>query len=97
VGTPRSRCAGSAAAARLEEQLARVRETGYATAVEEYEVGLNAVAAPVFDRSGQVIAAVSVSGPSYRLDEQRIRHVVGPLLASTAEISRRMGHRPQAR
>src|SRR6478735_2897528 len=85
------------AAARLEEQLARVRETGYATAVEEYEVGLNAVAAPVFDRSGQVIAAVSVSGPSYRLDEQRIRHVVGPLLASTAEISRRMGHRPQAR
>jgi DNA-binding IclR family transcriptional regulator len=43
-----------------------------------------------------VIAAVSVSGPSYRLDEQRIRHVVGPLLASTAEISRRMGHRPQA-
>ena len=68
--TPRT----ETAAARLEEQLARVRETGYATAVEEYEVGLNAVAAPVFDRSGQVIAAVSVSGPSYRLDEQRIRH-----------------------
>jgi DNA-binding IclR family transcriptional regulator len=78
---------------RLEEQLARVREVGYAMVIEEYEVGLNAVAAPVFDRYGQVIAAVSVSGPSYRLDEQRIRHVVGPLLASTAEISRRMGHR----
>jgi DNA-binding IclR family transcriptional regulator len=96
VGTPRLTPRTETAAARLEEQLARVRETGYATAVEEYEVGLNAVAAPVFDRSGQVIAAVSVSGPSYRLDEQRIRHVVGPLLASTAEISRRMGHRPQA-
>lgn len=79
---------------RLEEQLARVREGGYSTAVEEYEMGLNAVAAPVFDRSGQVIAAVSVSGPSYRLDEPRIRHTVPPLLAGTAEISRRMGHRP---
>jgi DNA-binding IclR family transcriptional regulator len=78
---------------RLEEQLGRVREVGYAISVEEYEVGLNAVAAPVFDRYGQVIAAVSVSGPSYRLDEQRMRHVVGPLLASTAEISRRMGYR----
>jgi DNA-binding IclR family transcriptional regulator len=93
AGTPRVTPHTETAAGRLEEQLARVRETGYATAVEEYEVGLNAVAAPVFDRSGQVIAAVSVSGPSYRLDEQRIRHVVGPLLASTAEISRRMGHR----
>ena len=81
---------------RLEEQLVRVREAGYATAIEEYEVGLNAVAAPVFDRSGQVVAAVSVSGPSYRLDEQRIRHLVAPLLASTAEISRRMGHRRPA-
>ncbi len=81
---------------RLDEQLARVREAGYAMAVEEYEMGLNAVAAPVFDRSGQVIAAVSVSGPSYRLDEPRIRQLVAPLLAGTAEISRRMGHRPQA-
>ena len=90
--TPRTETAPQ----RLDEQLARVREVGYATAVEEYETGLNAVAAPVFDRSGQVIAAVSVSGPSYRLDEPRIRQLVAPLLAGTAEISRRMGHRPQA-
>ena len=96
-GTPRLTPRTETAAGRLEEQLARVREAGYATALEEYELGLNAVAAPVFDRSGQVVAAVSVSGPSYRLDEQRIRHVVGPLLASTVEISRRMGHRTQAR
>jgi DNA-binding IclR family transcriptional regulator len=79
---------------RLDEQLARVREAGYAIAIEEYETGLNAVAAPVFDQSGHVIAAVSMSGPSYRLDELRIRHAVAPLLAGTAEISRRMGHRP---
>ena len=47
------------------------------------------------DRLGQVIAAVSVSGPSYRLDEPRIRQLVAPLLAGTAEISRRMGYLPR--
>jgi DNA-binding IclR family transcriptional regulator len=96
AGTPALTPRTVSATGRLEEQLVRVRDAGYATAIEEYEVGLNAVAAPVFDRSGQVIAAVSVSGPSYRFDEQRIRHVVAPLLAGTADISRRMGYRPKA-
>jgi DNA-binding IclR family transcriptional regulator len=77
---------------RLDVQLAQVRETGFAVAVEEYELGLNAVAARVRDRAGQVIAAVSVSGPSYRLDEPRIRRLVAPLRAGTAEISRRMSY-----
>jgi DNA-binding IclR family transcriptional regulator len=95
AGTPALTPRTETAAQGLDEQLVRVRETGYAVAIEEYEMGLNAVAAPVFDRSGHVIAAVSVSGPSYRLDEQRIRYVVAPLLASAADISRRMGHRPQ--
>jgi DNA-binding IclR family transcriptional regulator len=96
AGTPALTPRTETVVQRLDEQLARVREAGYAMAAEEYEVGLNAVAAPVFDRSGQVVAAVSVSGPSYRLDDQRIRQVVAPLLAATADISRRMGHRPSA-
>ena len=87
VQTPRT----ITSAARLEEELLRVRELGYATAFEEYELGLNAVAAPVRDRSGAVIAAVSVSGPSYRLDPTRMTALVEPLLAGAAEISRRMG------
>lgn len=78
---------------RLDLELARVREAGYAIVVEEYELGLNAVAAPVHDRSGRVIAAVSVSGPSYRLDGPRVKQLVDPLLVGTAEISRRMGFR----
>ncbi len=96
AGTPALTPRTETVVQRLDEQLARVREAGYAMAAEEYEVGLNAVAAPVFDRSGQVVAAVSVSGPSYRLDDQRIRQVVAQLLAATADISRRMGHRPSA-
>lgn len=81
----------------LDAELAQVRERGYAVTVEEYEVGLNAVAAPVLDRSGSVIAAVSVSGPSYRLDAARLAESVGPLVEGAAEISRRMGWLGQAR
>jgi DNA-binding IclR family transcriptional regulator len=55
-------------------------------------VGLNAVAAPVRDRFGMVVAAVSVSGPSYRLTPERMDEVVPTLVAGAAEISRRMGY-----
>ncbi len=75
----------------LEAELARIRVEGLAVAVEEYEVGLNALAAPVLDRSGEVIASLSVSGPSYRLDEPHLRDLTGPLRSGAAEISRRMG------
>ncbi len=75
----------------LDAELARVREDGYAVAAEEYETGLNALATPVVDRAGAVIAALSVSGPTYRLDEPRIVELAAPLQAGAAEISRRMG------
>jgi len=78
---------------RLDGELSTVRTSGYAVAVEEYELGLNAVAAPVRDRAGEVVAAVSVSGPSYRLDRLRMTELVAPLLAGTAEISTSLGFR----
>ena len=77
--------------AALRAELAAVRAAGIARTVEEYEVGLNAVAAPVHDRFGEVTAAVSVSGPSYRLTPDRVNEVVPALRAGVAEISRRMG------
>jgi DNA-binding IclR family transcriptional regulator len=78
-------------AAELDVELTSAAAVGYATAVEEYETGLNAVAAPVLDRAGAVIAALSVSGPAYRLDEPRIVELVEPLRTGAAEISRSMG------
>jgi IclR family acetate operon transcriptional repressor len=51
----------------LAADLARVRANGYATAVSELEDGLVAVAAPVFDGQGACVAALSVSGPEFRL------------------------------
>ena len=52
---------------RLREELDRVRESGYAVAVDELEIGLTAVAAPIRNAHGDVVASVSVSGPSFRL------------------------------
>jgi DNA-binding IclR family transcriptional regulator len=75
----------------LDAELLGVVELGYASAVEEYETGLNALAAPVLDRGGAVIAALSVSGPAYRLDEPRIVELIEPLRTGASEISRRMG------
>ncbi len=73
--------------AALSEQLARARESGYAFTVEELEPGLNAVAAPIRGPGGRVIAAVSVSGPSFRLPEERIPAVAARVIAAATEIS----------
>jgi DNA-binding IclR family transcriptional regulator len=54
----------------LERDLETVRARGYATAVEELEPGLWAVAAPVRDADGAVVASLSISGPTLRLDER---------------------------
>ena len=48
---------------RLKQVLGEIRDRGYATDVEEHEVGIRCTAAPVRDRSGQVVAAISVSCP----------------------------------
>jgi DNA-binding IclR family transcriptional regulator len=65
---------------------------GYASSIEELEEGLNAVAAPVRDHTGGVIAALSVSGPVYRFTEERLREVVPDVVAAATAISHRMGH-----
>lgn len=78
--------------AELEQELATVRARGWATTVEEYEPGLNALAAPVRDHRGQVVAALSVSGPSFRLTEATFPQVASRVLEAAAEISRRLGY-----
>ncbi len=53
--------------AALNAELAQVRRNGYATAVNELEDGLVAVASPVFGGTGACVAALSVSGPAFRM------------------------------
>jgi DNA-binding IclR family transcriptional regulator len=75
----------------LECQLAIVRERGWASVSEELEVGLNAVAAPLYDAGAQVIAALSVSGPSYRLGDQQFEEIAKRTIGAAETISRRLG------
>jgi IclR family transcriptional regulator, acetate operon repressor len=75
-----------------ELKLAEIRERGWASTVEELEVGLNAVAAPVRGADGSVVAAVSASGPSYRLTTARLAEVGALLVAGAREISQRIGY-----
>jgi DNA-binding IclR family transcriptional regulator len=85
--TPRTITARKA----LQAQLDQAVQDGFATTFEEYEAGLNAVAAPVRDHTGAVVAAVSVSGPAYRLDQARIDEITTELTGGVDRISDRMG------
>jgi IclR family acetate operon transcriptional repressor len=76
----------------LRTQLRQARRQGYAYTVEELELGLNAVAAPVRGPGGGVVAAVSVAGPAYRVTTARIPELAGIVVRTGHEISRRMGH-----
>lgn len=77
---------------RLREEFADIRTVGYGVALQELEIGLHAVAAPVYDQSGQAVAALCVSGPSYRLLAEQVDDVGALVMDGAAEVSRRLGH-----
>ena len=77
---------------KLSEQLRTVGAQGYAFDLGECEVGLNCAAAPVYGESGEVVAALSVSGPSFRLTEDALFSEILPVLAASArELSESLG------
>ncbi len=72
-------------------ELEVVREQGYAVAVDELEIGLTAIAAPVRNAHGDVICSMSVSGPTFRLPTDRVEEVVPLLVEAADELSHRLG------
>ncbi|MBO0828935.1 MAG: IclR family transcriptional regulator [Streptosporangiales bacterium] len=77
--------------AELRSHLSKVREQGYATTLEEHEVGLVGVAAPVRSFDGAVVAALVVSGPAYRLTADAVPRVAAEVVAAADEITQRGG------
>ena len=77
---------------RLEGELQAVRSRGYATAVEELEPGLVAVASPVHGPGGDVLAALSISGPAIRLTPARLDELGALLIDHAAALAARLGH-----
>lgn len=78
----------------LLEQLNTIRQVGYAIGNEEYEIGLNAVAAPIRDYTNGVKAALAISGPSYRLRAEQFEEVAKEVIDTAQAISIELGFRP---
>lgn len=79
----------------LRLELRKIRADGCARVAEEYEEGLNAVAAPVRSNDGTVIAAMSAAGPTYRLSPDDLVPTSQSVIEAAAEVSRRMGYSRQ--
>jgi DNA-binding IclR family transcriptional regulator len=76
----------------LQRQLEEARIRGYATILEEIEEGLNAVAAPVRQAGGEVVAAIAVSGPSFRVRPVDLPRLGRVTVDAAAAVSRRLGY-----
>ncbi len=81
----------------LEAEIEQVQRRGAAFAVEEYELGFSAVGVPIINHAGKVVAALSLSGPSSRLDPELLATMVAPLSQTAAVVSAELGFAgPQA-
>jgi DNA-binding IclR family transcriptional regulator len=75
---------------RLAEELAAVRSSGTAVAVDELELGLTAVATPVRGEGGEVVASVTISGPTLRLGPERLAALGPELVRESDALSQRL-------
>ncbi len=71
----------------LREDLHRIREQGFATDFEEYQLGANAIAVPVADREDEVVAALAVLGPAYTMTREKAMASLERLRAISREIT----------
>ncbi|SFJ47585.1 transcriptional regulator, IclR family [Halobacillus dabanensis] len=76
----------------FQEELQRVLTKGYAIDAEENEPGVTCLAIPIYDHSGRVTAAVSISAPSTRFSGDRIHPVISKLKQTGETISRKLGY-----
>jgi len=80
--------------AQLREHLKIVRNQGYAIDDEENERGIRCVGAPIFNESGRVVAAVSISGPAFEVTKKLVQETLKKEVMKTAlKISHRLGYR----
>jgi IclR family acetate operon transcriptional repressor len=76
----------------LTSQLQEIKVRGYAQTLEELEEGLNAVAAPVRQANGEVVSALSVSGPAFRMRPLDLPRIARLTVEAANAVSRRLGY-----
>lgn len=78
--------------AALNLELEKIREQGYALDNEECDQGAKCIAAPIYDYSGKIIAGISITAPSVRLQSERIEVILPILLETAKKISISLGY-----
>ncbi|MDN5748479.1 MAG: IclR family transcriptional regulator [Pseudonocardia sp.] len=82
--------------AALRDELATVRARGWAEAINEREIGVASLAAPVRDLHGDVVAAISIGAPVARFGAVARRRIAGALVEAGEAVSRRLGWNPES-
>ena len=77
----------------LIAELEKIHKLGYATNIEEQEIGFVAIGAPLRDMRGQIIGAVSVGGPAARISDERIPPIVESVKECAQAISMDLGYK----
>jgi DNA-binding IclR family transcriptional regulator len=81
-----------ASAEALRTEMEKTRRRGYAVDDEELEEGLRCIAVPLLDAQRQPVAAVSISGPSFRVTAQKLPSIANHLLQCVRGIAMDMGY-----
>jgi DNA-binding IclR family transcriptional regulator len=79
----------------LETELATIRRDGYAVDNEEMEEGVRCLAVPIFDRRGDIVGALSVSGPTSRMTQPRVAGIAQQARGIARELSTQLGFEHQ--
>jgi IclR family transcriptional regulator, KDG regulon repressor len=79
--------------AALREQLAKIRSEGQVIGLQEWSIGVCAVAVPVFDANGEVRASLAVIAPVERFEPADREHYVRAVRKTASQISERLGYR----
>jgi IclR family transcriptional regulator, KDG regulon repressor len=77
----------------LEAELGRIRKNGYACDLEEHELHIRCIAAPIWDDAGSVNASLSITAPTVRMSVTRLRQLAPLIQAAGLQISRHLGYR----
>lgn len=77
----------------LREELETICNQGYALDEQENEEDIRSVAAPIFDHMDEVVAALGVSGPAYRLEKTHLHEIAPKVVEAALSVSRLLGSR----
>jgi len=71
----------------LKKDLKKIKEQSYGVDIEEYKININCLAVPIFSRNGEIIAALSITGPASRFTIDEMKKVKSKLMTTSKEIS----------